>query len=74
MSQTFFGTGSGRVSVREYRRCARIARQHGADFTALSLPGQGPRYWFEGPNRGAPWDNRLRDTVMSAVGAVRVSR
>jgi hypothetical protein len=71
MGQTFFGTGSGRVSAREYQRCVRIARQHGADFTAMTLPGQGARYWFEAPNQGAPWDDRLRDAVMADVGAVR---
>jgi hypothetical protein len=72
MSEFFFGLGRGRVSQHEAERCDRIARKHGAAFVAVRLPGDGPRYWFAGPNRGSGFDDRMAAAVMSEVGTVEV--
>ena len=72
MGEHFFGTGRGRVSARESARLERIARRHGASFVAVSLPGDGPRYWFLCPNRGEPFDGETARAVMADVGEVRV--
>lgn len=33
----------------------------------MTLPGDGPRYWFAGPNRGNPFDARLEQSVWQAL-------
>lgn len=73
MGEHFFGTGRGRVSGRESARVDRIARRHGASFVAVSLPGDGPRFWFACPNRGEPFDGATARAVMAEVERVKVS-
>jgi hypothetical protein len=72
MSEHFFGLGKGEISAREEKRVTRIARRFGADFTSVTLPGDGPRYWFSCRNRGEPFDGELARVVLAAVGAVKV--
>lgn len=48
-------------------RIDRIAREFGAVFYQCSIPGNPVRGFFEGPNLGRPFDDRLRDRVLAAV-------
>lgn len=67
MSETFFGCGRGKVAKRIDRALTKLARKHGADFVAVDLPGDGPRYWFAAPNRGEPFDRALAKEVLDAA-------
>lgn len=69
MGEYFFGLGRGRVKASVERRVDRIAKKHGARFVAVKLPGEGPRFWFSGPNRGEPFDRALALEVLAAVAA-----
>lgn len=71
MSKHQFGVGNGRVSRSEAKRCDAIARKHGAVFVSPNLP-EGPRYWFEAPGKGHPFDAATARAVLRDVGAVRV--
>lgn len=44
MGEYFFGLGRGKVTAAVARRVDAVARRHGADFIAATLPGEGPRY------------------------------
>lgn len=68
-----FGYGFGAVSAREWKRCEAHARNHGATFVSADMP-EGPRYWFEAPNKGEPFNHSTARAVMGAVGRVSVSR
>lgn len=67
----FFGLGRGRVSEAEGRRVDRVAREHGAYFICATIPGAGPRYWFEIESLGFPFDDRRARAVLEAVGRVK---
>jgi len=67
MSESCFLVGRGELSQATIEACDAIAREHGATFVHANLPGEGWRYWFAGPNEGAPWDGRRRDAVDAAL-------
>lgn len=69
MSEHFFGLGRGKVSAATERKVDRIARKHGADFVSVTLPGEGPRYWFACPNRGQPFDDATSKAVLEELTA-----
>jgi hypothetical protein len=69
MTEYLFGAGNGRVKTRVADRIDRIARKHGARFVSCVLPGDGPRYWFAGPNRGDPFDQAMADAVWGELAA-----
>ena len=71
MGEYHFGLGRGRVSAAEAERVNQIAKKHDAYFVSVSLPGEGPRYWFSTENLGSPFDQRTARTVMEEVGSVR---
>ena len=64
MSNHFFGFGTGRVPSSVMTAIDRIAGQHDAHIVRHDDPASGWRYWMAGPNRGAPFDSRMRDAVM----------
>lgn len=63
MSEFMFGTGRGRIKASAAKRIDKIAGRHGASFVTADLPGDGPRYWFAGPNLGHPFDQAMADAV-----------
>ena len=73
MNKFHFGLGSGKVSKQEEKRINRILNNgnYGVDFFAISAIGIGTRYWFSGPNRGHPFDQKLANKVLSAIGTVK---
>lgn len=46
-----------------------IAREHGVYFVCTSIPGNDLLGWFNGPNRGEPFDSELAREVIGAVRA-----
>lgn len=66
MSKFHFGTGRGKVPSATAKKIAKIAQRHGCDFYAVTMP-EGPRYWFSGPNLGAPFDGATAKVVLEAV-------
>jgi len=69
VSEHHFGLGRGRVPSGRADAIDRIARAHGAAFVAVTLPGDGPRYWFACRNYGEPFDSATARTVIDAVEA-----
>jgi hypothetical protein len=69
MSEYHFGSGRGKVSDDEARRCADIAAKHGARFIVADLP-EGARFWFSCENAGHPFDAAVKVAVMAEVGEV----
>ena len=63
MSEFFFGGGRGRVRAAAAAQIDEIARRHDCRFIFARLPGEGPRYWFAGPNRGHPFDDAMARAV-----------
>jgi len=67
MTSFFFGLHEGKLPVREVRRRTLIAKRHGAyRYVQIERAGRdGSWYgWFEGPNRGAPFDQRVASAVL----------
>lgn len=60
----FFGLGRGRVDATTRALIDRVAARHGATFVNANLPGEGWRFWFELPNRGAPFDRATARAVL----------
>lgn len=73
MSEFHFGVGRGRVKEDIAKKIDRIARTHGATFTTVTLPGEGPRYWFSGPNMGPPFDNAMARGVRASLIAAGIA-
>lgn len=62
MSEFLFGVRRGPApSATIAKKLERIGKAHGCDITWA-----GGQTWWAGPNRGAPWDDRLRDEVATA--------
>ncbi len=72
MSEYFFSSGSGKIPAQLASRIDKIARQHGARFVSVTLPGEGPRFWFAGPNRGNPFDQRMANDVMADLATAGI--
>lgn len=72
MGEYHFGTGNGKITDSAFKRLDRIARKHGATFTRVTLPGDGPRYWFSCPNLGHPFDGATARAVLDAVDAAGI--
>lgn len=62
MSEHHFGSGRGKVSSAKAKKINRIARKHGYHFVAADMP-EGPRFWFSGPNYGAPFDRAAETAI-----------
>lgn len=62
MSEHHFGVGIGKLRDAARRRIDAVAERHGCSFHNPTLP-EGPRYWFAGPNRGTPFDERMGTAV-----------
>lgn len=69
MAEFLFLVGSGQLSDETIKAADGIAAEHGVTFVGADLPGDGWRYWFAGPNQGAPFDGQLRERVYSALAA-----
>jgi hypothetical protein len=69
VSEYFFGLGRGRVSDDRIKALDEIGAEYGAVFCNPSLPGDGPRYWFAGPNQGHPFDQAMAKAVIGAAEA-----
>ena len=75
MSEFLFGCGNGKVSKAEQARVAKAIQA--ADigcrvtFVAVDAIGVGTRYWFAAPNRGNPFDQRVADATLKAVGHIK---
>jgi hypothetical protein len=67
VSEYFFGSGNGKIKPALAARIHRIAVQHGAHFVSVTVPGDGPRYWFTCPNRGNPFDQAIERAVWDAL-------
>ncbi len=65
----FFAVGRGHVDLVTKARCEEIAQENAAAFVSVNMPGEGWRYWFEGPNRGDPFDRELAKTVLGQLAA-----
>jgi len=77
-----FGGGKGHLSV----RAEKAAREAGAELINYTDPGcncgygcawecpSNRRHWFEGPNRGYPFDKQLEVAVMTAVHQAATKR
>lgn len=65
----FFLLFNGAPSQATTRQVDAIAKEHGVDFVTVHLPGEGPRGWFSGPNRGQPFDDRLAREVREDLEA-----
>lgn len=70
MSEHMFGVGKGRLRAAVRNQIQEIARRHDCDFTNPTLPGDGPRYWFAGPNLGFPFDRKMEQSVWHDLEAV----
>ena len=79
MNEYMFGTSYDRITRKEAKRREQIAKKHGVWFTEInvkqgSCPGiNNGRYqsWFSGPNRGWPFDDQLRERVLSEIGILQ---
>ena len=62
-----FGVRRGRApSKRVEAKLEAIAAEHECDFVSADLPGTGLQTWWSAPNKGEPWDSRLRVEVAEA--------
>jgi hypothetical protein len=68
-----FGVRRGRLTRRDQRTREQIAARHACTHVYITDPGRGPLSWFEGPNRGAPFDERLASAVAAELERTRVS-
>ncbi len=69
MSEYMFGVGRGRVAAKTAKRIDKIARKHDCYFISGTFPGDGPKFWFAGPNRGHPFDQAMARAVTSDLEA-----
>ena len=69
MGEYMFGLGRGRVSDATYKAAEDIAKRHDCTLNLYQDPGQGPRYWFAGPNLGEPFDGAMRSAVIADLDA-----
>lgn len=67
MSEHHFGVGRGKISPRLGKQVDKIAKEAGAEFTWVTLPGDGPRYWFSCDNLGFPFDQSTERAVYAAL-------
>lgn len=68
----FFLVGRGYVDDRTRAAVDRVAAKHGVTFVRVNLPGEGWRFWFSGPNRGAPFDRELAARVRADLDAAEL--
>jgi len=63
-----------RITKTTAARLRKIAREHGADFVGpVCLPGCWLTGWFEGPNRGFPFDRHMETAVAEAVARAGIT-
>lgn len=62
-----FGYGIGAVNNYRAEKIDKIAKRYAASFVNANMPGQGPRYWFECANHGAPFDRLTERQVLEDV-------
>jgi hypothetical protein len=75
MSVFLFGSGSGEVSDELLEEVETVLVEAGEEECSLvryNDPASGPRYWFSGPNRGAPFDERMARRVFAALEAAGI--
>lgn len=73
MSEYMFGVGRGKVSAAKAKKVNTIAKKHDARFIAANIPGDGFKYWFSGPNLGAPFDKAMADAVYADLDTAGIS-
>lgn len=66
-----FGVGHARVAEKTADKANTIARKHGCWFINIK-DGNTYRYWFEGPNRGEPFDGQMAAAVMASIEAAGI--
>jgi hypothetical protein len=74
MSEFHFGSGNGRIDNEMAERIHEIAQRHDATFIAVTLPGDGPRYWFSAANLGSPFDQATAKAVTADLEAAGLAR
>ncbi len=52
----------------------RVVEPLGVVLNNQNLAGEGCRYWFEGPNRGHPFDGALKRQVYQALAETSITR
>lgn len=62
-----FGGGNGHIDEDRAEALHQIAQRHGASFVAVDMPNGGPRYWFETPRKGPPFDGEVTRAVLRDV-------
>ena len=68
-SQHMFGIGRRAPTVANQKKIDEIAKSHGYDFIATTLPGTGYQHWFAGPNRGNPFDRQAELAIWADLKA-----
>lgn len=64
MGEYSFGISHTKPTRNIARVMRKIAERHSAYFIEATLPGTGYQRWFSGPNRGAPFDQAMKDAVI----------
>lgn len=62
-----FGGGTGHIDDERAEAINAIAERHGASFVAVDMPNGGPRFWFETPRKGPPFDGQVERAVLADV-------
>lgn len=69
MSEYMFGVSTVRPTRAAAKKMNRVAEAEGAYLVEVTLPGEGYKRWFAGPNRGFPFDNALSNAVYAGLEA-----
>lgn len=73
MSEYLFLSGTGKIPQTMRRTIDAIAKRHEATFVNPTMPGEGARFWFAGPNLGHPFDAALRAAVLADLDAAGIA-
>ncbi len=67
MSEYHFGVGHGKMTKKTERALNSIAQRHDrfGFFVAVTLPGEGPRYWFGCENCGSPFQEATAKAILN---------
>ncbi len=70
MGAFFHNCGNGEVSRKLESAIHKAIKRTDSTFVyTTSTPGSGPRWWFEAPNRGSPFDAREAADVSARLKA-----
>ena len=66
-NRNMFGVCRVRTTKAQARRLEAIARRHDVSFVEMVGPDRAYLSWFDGPNRGEPFDRALAKAVREDV-------